>query len=68
MDTTFFFCQYLFDILLPEHCQIYYFKNRKKVIVIYCMSAGADTEFRLGGGGNFSPILPVYQKICSKIK
>jgi riboflavin transporter FmnP len=28
--------------------------------------AGADTEFYLGGGGgNFSLILPIYQKICS---
>jgi hypothetical protein len=27
----FFFCQCLFDILLPQHCQIYYFNIRKKV-------------------------------------
>jgi hypothetical protein len=27
----FFFCQCLFDILLPPHCQIYYFNIRKKV-------------------------------------
>jgi hypothetical protein len=26
-----FFCQCLFDILLPPHCQIYYFDIRKKV-------------------------------------
>jgi hypothetical protein len=26
----FFFCQYLFDIFLPPHCQIYYFNIRKK--------------------------------------
>jgi hypothetical protein len=27
----FFFCQCLFDILLPPHCQIYYFNIRKKL-------------------------------------
>jgi hypothetical protein len=26
----FFFCQCLFDIFLPPHCQIYYFNIRKK--------------------------------------
>jgi hypothetical protein len=26
-----FFCQCLFDILLPRHCQIYYFNISKKV-------------------------------------
>jgi hypothetical protein len=27
----FFFCQCLFDIFLPPHCQIYYFNIRKKL-------------------------------------
>jgi hypothetical protein len=30
-ECNFFFCQCVFNILLPSYCQMYYFNIRKKV-------------------------------------